>query len=672
MARKKANRARVLTATTGTGTVTLGAAAEEGLTFAQAGVSNGDTVAYLIQEGDDFELGVGTYTASGTTLSRDSVTVSKIAGVVGTTKMNLGGAAVISIVITAGDFDADEIIDDLGLTITDVPDTIVVQQAWFGHLYVTADIVGDPSGRAWELAIDGNVIKRVEDACAFGLAWWEVVEFLGADPLGDYDADAWDPAALNGATYPITIREVHPSGIAVGAWSTAWTTTATLSEDFIEFTIGLLGYSQILAHVLTTETAPAYSPASDRTELTMRILIERVAHLKGLEPWQVGVFFHGDENSGAVGDWWDDGDPGTSLDDWTTAATAAGVDITDIIFDLGGVDSLAITADETSYLEYFLALSDMFTYLRDDYGLTNVRVWIQAFPDFGTIADKGIHDCQLALAKNDPYTFIGSPPPPYTTAELVSVHYDATTYRRAARNLGSAIGIQSGLDEIINRVGKLEPTKIAYYRVTITPTAVSGNISSVDTGTNIITWSTTHGRTSGQVVVPDGGTWPTGVTLNAPYYIRAVTTTTFSLHTTQAGAVNDTDIVDLSAAGSDTRTMKRWATSNQFRYGFVTPGSVCGLVGQTDIALEFNFETPVKFGSSSVQAVLKWSGLRNSTPATMPVGFPAFPTEQDAAFVRFGNANLVGTTGAATPTLAGTWANQGTTAFSVAIEVYAD
>lgn len=73
------NRAGMSTATTGSGTITLGSALAANtlinlcgfLTFADAGVSNGNTVPYLILDSNGaWEYGVGTYTASGTTLSR--------------------------------------------------------------------------------------------------------------------------------------------------------------------------------------------------------------------------------------------------------------------------------------------------------------------------------------------------------------------------------------------------------------------------------------------------------------------------------------------------------------------------------------------------------------------------------------------------------------------------
>lgn len=64
------NLARMTTATTGTGTITLGAAVSGYLTFALAGVANGDVIDYAIKDGSNSEHGTGTYTSTGTTLTR--------------------------------------------------------------------------------------------------------------------------------------------------------------------------------------------------------------------------------------------------------------------------------------------------------------------------------------------------------------------------------------------------------------------------------------------------------------------------------------------------------------------------------------------------------------------------------------------------------------------------
>ena len=92
------NRAKMSTSTTGTGTITLGSAEDGYQTFADAGVANADVVRYVIEDGNNWEIGTGTYTSSGTTLSR---TVSESSN--SDAAINLSGSATVFIGATAED-----------------------------------------------------------------------------------------------------------------------------------------------------------------------------------------------------------------------------------------------------------------------------------------------------------------------------------------------------------------------------------------------------------------------------------------------------------------------------------------------------------------------------------------------------------------------------------------
>jgi hypothetical protein len=80
MALVLADRVKETTTTTGTGTVTLAGASTGFQSFAAVG--NANTTYYTIadQQGTNWEVGIGTYTSSGTTLSRTTVLSSSNSG----------------------------------------------------------------------------------------------------------------------------------------------------------------------------------------------------------------------------------------------------------------------------------------------------------------------------------------------------------------------------------------------------------------------------------------------------------------------------------------------------------------------------------------------------------------------------------------------------------------
>jgi Chaperone of endosialidase len=103
------NLVRVFTTTTGTGTMTLGGAVAGFLTFAQGGVPDGAVVSYGIRDGNNSEVGYGTYAAAASTLTRSTVYASTNLGAF----INLSGSA--EVYITAA---AQDIVEKTGDTMT--------------------------------------------------------------------------------------------------------------------------------------------------------------------------------------------------------------------------------------------------------------------------------------------------------------------------------------------------------------------------------------------------------------------------------------------------------------------------------------------------------------------------------------------------------------------------
>ncbi len=103
------NIVRHITATTGTGTITLGAAVTSFLTMAQAGALDGRPYTYCIEDGAQREIGRGVYTASGTTLTRNVIKSTNSDAAI-----NLSGNAQVFITVAAEDLLTGDAIEVTG------------------------------------------------------------------------------------------------------------------------------------------------------------------------------------------------------------------------------------------------------------------------------------------------------------------------------------------------------------------------------------------------------------------------------------------------------------------------------------------------------------------------------------------------------------------------------
>ena len=94
---KLVNRAKVATQTIGTGTLVLGLPLPGFQSFSAAGVVNGDTVRYVIEEGSAWEIGLGVYSSTGPTLTRTFTKTSTGSA------LSISGGAVVYVTTSAED-----------------------------------------------------------------------------------------------------------------------------------------------------------------------------------------------------------------------------------------------------------------------------------------------------------------------------------------------------------------------------------------------------------------------------------------------------------------------------------------------------------------------------------------------------------------------------------------
>ena len=181
------NRAKVATATTGTGTITLGAAESGYQAFADAGVVNSDVVRYTIEDGDAWEIGTGTYSAGTLTRVLDESSTGSL--------LNLTGNAVVFVSATEADLREQRV------------GTISVSQG-SGYENVDFDL---STGTIFNRTLSADTYADFVNPPASGAGYEFLLKITGGNAVVGYDLSA---ASYDSTSFSVGGQELTPNGLS--------------------------------------------------------------------------------------------------------------------------------------------------------------------------------------------------------------------------------------------------------------------------------------------------------------------------------------------------------------------------------------------------------------------------------------------------------------------------
>jgi hypothetical protein len=188
-----ADRVQETTTTTGTGTITLAGAVAGFQSFAVIG--NGNTTYYTITSGNNWEVGIGTYTSSGTTLARTTILSSSNADAA----ITLSGTSTVF-----SSYPSERAV------MTDVPQTVSNKKLQTYNENVTAGSSGTAyavdlsTANIFDISMTGNCTFTFTNPPASGVSY-SFMLILEQDATGSRTA-TW-PASVkwpNGSTPTLT------------------------------------------------------------------------------------------------------------------------------------------------------------------------------------------------------------------------------------------------------------------------------------------------------------------------------------------------------------------------------------------------------------------------------------------------------------------------------------
>lgn len=208
------NLVRCYTNTTGQDDLVIGAAVPGFLTFAQAGVPNGGTVSYGIQDGNYSEVGRGVYNSG-------AMTRSVLASNDGGAKLFLSGLAEVFITVLAEDVTASTETDPV-FTASEAADFVAGDKSKLDGIETGAEVNNISDANATDLTDGGETTLHTHASAIIHYSKSAGVTTTGANTT---------PVSVTGAVFSYVANAVYKIWVMGRLNSTAATTGAGIQFD---------------------------------------------------------------------------------------------------------------------------------------------------------------------------------------------------------------------------------------------------------------------------------------------------------------------------------------------------------------------------------------------------------------------------------------------------------